>query len=299
MKKALFLAITSMILVLAGCSSNAGIGGTRGVEINFMTGNPPTTLYKGEPLSIVVEMRNNGIYPNPDDFPGSYFDGKLYLYGYDPSQIESFFPKQIPSDFYGRQSDGEGGYLEGSYTTLTFTSSSVNLPSGVNSADTKIMASVCYKYRTVSSPTVCVDPDPYTTKIKNKPCSIDQVSMSSQYGPVVVSSVKEIASGDLVKFKISISNVGGGLIIDTNYMNNCPFSLDYTNTDTVYVSGILSSTNIYCDNNGKLHMKDGSGTILCSVSKPVENSAFKAPLRINLDYGYIKTIQTNLKILNS
>lgn len=303
MKKIIFLAILTAIMMLSSCANNTSESpnqihiGSQGIEMKFMTGNPPSSIYKGEPLNIILEINNKGAYPNPEENVGQLFDGKVYLHGYDTTLIDSFFPKQMPSDLYGKDEFNS----DGGYTTMTFLSQSVNLPDGADSLPTEIQASVCYRYQTIATPTVCIDPDPYTNKIKNKPCNINQVSMTSTQGaPVAVTKIEEDVLQNKIKFKITVSNVGGGLIVESNSMNKCPGNLDYYNTDIVYVSGEISNSNIYCTNNGQLKLKNGFGTILCDANKPGEEiSAYRTPLKIKLDYAYTKNIKTSLKIVNN
>jgi len=305
MKKIILLAILSVILSLSlsSCTNNTSNTpnqihiGSQGVELNFMTGNPPSSVYKGEQLNIILEVKNKGAYPNTQENVGQLFDGKIYLYGYDTTLIDSFPAKQLPSDLYGKDEFN----TEGGYATMNFLSQNVNLPQGADSLPTEIQAAVCYRYQTIASPTVCIDPDPYTNKIKNKPCNINQVSMTSTQGaPVAVTSVQEDVLQDKIKFKITVSNVGGGLIVEQNNINKCPANLDYLNTDIVYVSGEISNSNIYCTNNGQLKLRNGIGTILCDANKPVEEiSAYRTPLKIKLDYGYTKNIKTSLRIVNN
>ncbi len=300
MKKWVFFGI--FLVFLAGCATDGKKEpqsyhiGTQGLELNFMYGNPPPKIYKGEELSIIIELKNKGAYPNPEENRGAFLDGKIYLHGYDTAYIDSFFPKQLPADLYGKDEFNS----EGGYTTMTFQSSSVNMPDGADTIPQSVQASVCYRYQTTATPTVCIDPDPYSTKIKNKPCSINQVQMTSSQGaPVAVTRVEQDVLQSKIAFKITVSNVGGGRIVESNNLNKCPGNLDYYNTDIVYVSGEISNGNIYCKNNGQLRLRNNVGTIICEANKPESDlSAYKTPLKIKLDYAYTKTIRTDVRIVN-
>lgn len=303
MKKWMFLMALASLLMLSSCNQSTSGGsdlvhvGSQGVEITFVQNNPPSRIYAGEPLNVIVELANKGAYPNPDEQPGAYFDGKLYLGGYDTSLIEAFTAKQLPSDFYGKDKFNTDGGL----TTINFQSGSVNLPTGTDTLDSSIQATVCYRYQTIATASVCVDPDPYSTKVKNKVCNINQISMSSTQGaPIAVSKVEEDVMSNKVRFKIYVSNVGGGSVFDGNSLSKCMNLDKYDSANNiVYVSGEISGTNIACQNNGQVNLRNGNGIILCDAGMPADDAAYRTPLNIKLDYAYKKDRIVNFKIVNT
>ncbi len=304
MRKLIFLMILASMLMLSSCTQSNTSGGSdivhigsQGVEITFVQNNPPSRIYAGEPLNVIVELANKGAYPNPDEQPGAYFDGKLYLGGYDTSLIEAFTAKQLPSDFYGKDKFN----TEGGLTTVNFQSGSVNLPAGTDSSKQAIQATICYRYQTIATASVCIDPDPYSTKVKNKVCNINQISMSSTQGaPIAVSKVETDVLSSKIRFKIYVSNVGGGSVFDGNSLNKC-MNLDKYDSanNVVYVSGQISGTNIACQNNGQVNLRNGNQVILCDAGLPAGDTAYRTPLNLKLDYAYKKDRIVNFEIMNT
>jgi len=282
--------------------------GTDGVEISFMENMPPSEVYDNSQIELVVEVKNKGAYPQPQSAtgwailvtPGGTRVGTLYLDGFD-NRIIMGMPRQIAIP----NVNGKSPYnLEGGYEIVTFLGNVINLDSQtLPEYDAKFMVTSCYSYQTIASETICIDPEPYSTKQKDEVCTIPpSYSFSGgQGGPVGVTSIEEKVYGNKIYFTISIQNLGDGRVVDKNKVNTeCPYSLDYTNLNKVYVSGKVSGYSLVCDQNGELNLLNGKGKIMCSVPSPsTANSAYTTPLQVTLDYGYSSSISKNVKIINT
>ncbi|MBR9677669.1 hypothetical protein GOV04_06015 [Candidatus Woesearchaeota archaeon] len=306
MKKQLIITIILVIALLVGCSpSNTGPepntnfrSGSQGLTMSFLEGNPPSRIYSGDPLNIVVELHNIGAYPDQDS--NIAFDGRLYIGGYDASYITRFSPKTIPADLNGKsQYDSQGGFA-----VVEFKDNSVSIPSDIPSYQAPIKITACYKYQTILTTEVCVDPDPYTTVRKNKVCQGgDIISVSgSQGAPLAVTNIEQEVTSDRIKYRITIQNVGDGQVIDYDELHSrCPNNLDYQTMNIVELQAKQANTLLgNCKPTLPVRLIDGRGTVVCEISKPPQNiEAYITPLSVQLDYGYTDYISTSVEILSA
>jgi len=315
MRKIILTVSILLLLFSFGCSQKTGETnvdyrkGTEGIVMNFMEDMPPTQMYDNMPIELVVELRNKGAYPQPNPVTGWAINvinpntkgvGTLYLSGFENKLITGM-PKQI----HIPELEGKNPYnLEGGFNTVSFRGNIINFDSrDIDNYNANFLVTSCYNYETLASETVCIDPEPYSTKQKTRVCTIPpSYSLSGGQGaPVAVTKVEEIVLSNKIQFKIYIKNLGNGKVIDKNRLNiDCPYSLDYTNLDKVYVSGKVSSYSLSCRPNNPIMLINGVGSVICTIPKPaMSKSAYTTPLQIKLEYGYTSSIQRGVEILNT
>jgi len=315
MRKIILIVLIFLLFFSFGCSPETGETdvdyrkGTQGIVMNFMTDMPPATMYDNMPIDLVVEVRNKGAYPQPNPITGWAINvisqttkgiGTLYLSGFDNTLIMGM-PKQMSI----LDLEGKNPYNpEGGYDVVSFKGNIINFDSrNIDSYNANFLVTSCYNYETIASQTVCVDPEPYSTKEKTKVCIIPpSYSLSGGQGaPVAVTKIEETVLSNKIQFKIYIKNFGDGKIIDKNRLNiDCPYSLDYTNLDKVYVSGRVSGYSLSCKPRNPITLTKGGGSVICTIPKPVvSKSAYTTPLQVKLEYGYSSSIQKSVEILNT
>jgi len=271
--------------------------GSEGLVLDFMRNMPPTKIYDLDELRIGVEISNRGAYP--DSAGGKDLVGKLYLRGFDPNYIvfDEGDWQEIDRRLFGKdQYNPEGGY-----ELISFTSSTIELPGCIESYRPTLLATACYEYQTIANPVVCIDPNPYSTEVRERVCTIHDVSLGSQGAPVAVTRVEEAVMKDKIQFKIYVQNVGGGLVVDIDQLNSCPGNLDYTNLNKVDFSGEISGEALFdCrPDDYEIDLYDNSGFIICYASKPASGDAYETPLKIQLDYGYMSSISRQVEIVKT
>jgi len=283
--------------------------GTQGIVMNFMTDMPPARMYDNMPIDLVVEIRNKGAYPQPNPITGWAVNvinpnargiGTLYLSGFDDTIIVGMPKKMDISPLEGKNIYN----LEGGYDVILFRGNIINFDiRNTDNYNANFLITSCYNYETIASQTVCIDPEPYSTKQKTRVCVVPpSYSLSGGQGaPVAVTKVEETVLLNKIQFKIYIKNLGDGYVIDKNRLNiDCPYSLDYTNLDKVYVSGRVSGYSLSCKPNNPIRLINGEGNMICTIPKPaMSKSAYTTPLQIKLEYGYTSSIQKSVEILNS
>lgn len=286
-----------LILLLLGCSQDSPPvtdyrTGSQGIVLGFL--NPDSQVYEGSKLNLEFEVRNLGAYDLQDGY------GKVVLSGYEPSAVK--FSYYDPEKRYAEQAlpavIGRGPYNpEGGYEILRIEEDGpVSVQFGETYSPT-IMATACYKYQTLATPTVCVFSSMQDLKEENicRPVSLD---LASQGGPVSVTRVEESILTQELGFRIHIENVGGGEVFDYNALSDCPFGPEREKKDVVEVSVDLvdAGTPVCEPPDMRVRLWNGKGVIFCRL--PIEQeTSYTAPLEITLDYGYSSSITHKIDII--
>ena len=249
MRKTAFFALLIILVLFAGCSKTTTTNnlynyhtGSQGIEMSFIAGNPPATMYSSNPMTINMEVKNLGAY----DLARSNIC--MFLSGYDPSMITFAYGQNDNFD-YSLQSINKGtceasfdncpySFDSGIYGEDRFLGKSVLSPNGGvdnvqwTSGDIQFSAdeykpifqvTSCYRYMTEASLPVCIDPNPYLSVNQQKVCTVSDISGGSQGAPVAVSKVEEDVSpskdgfGPTVYFRVYVNNVGGGQVLAPDY----------------------------------------------------------------------------------
>ncbi len=307
--------------------------GPEGLVMEFVPNYPqdkfivskPKPGEEGEPISILVEVRNKGTYP-PDDDPDKieharFGAGEIHLSGFDTSIIKMEKLSQ------------EIGKADGEFILYLPAASSVNPLGGVDTAefDGKIVAdnilidsynptilvTACYPYFTKSTPTVCIDPEPFDSR-QEKVCAIGSQTVPAQGAPVAVTRIDQEAAAGKIQFKISIKNVGDGDVIWNESIGRLDSLLDACNPneggkldrkhfDRVQLEKVkIGNKNLFADGkcapfadgtNNIVRLFNGEGFIICTYDVPnTIQSAYTTPIDIELRYAYRSTISKPIQI---
>lgn len=288
-----------------GTSYNTGI---QGLIINFLKNSPQDKYVVGnepEPVSIIIEVRNKGSYPQPGDL-NLLSNAILYLSGFDKDIIRLDEKKPLDSKFLeGRTSLN----TEGGYSAVEF-KGDIDISNKVTDRyKPNILATLCYPYFTKLSANVCIDPFPYDVQdIKQKKtCQIGTVNLKSQGAPISISKIEEEALSNKLQFKIQLKNSGTGDVIKTDLLNKCsPESserLDRQDFDRVeLVSATISNIALNCkplEENKYVRLVNNEGFIICDYNK--ENyegaaSTYTTVLNVQLKYGYREVVSKTVEI---
>ncbi|MFC1728500.1 hypothetical protein ACFLZ7_03485 [Nanoarchaeota archaeon] len=301
-KGVMVLSMVFLLVVSAGCQQIGGVGtrvnqreadeigdevhrGIKGITLSFVKNNPPKILYTTTPLSVLVEIKNEGA--------ATVSGGDLHLSGIDQRIV------RLDDTLKPFNAEGKSRYnLFGGFEVVEFRSQAVHLPGGTDVYKPTILASACYNYETKASPLICIDPDPYSV-LEKEACEVRDVGMAGGQGaPVAVTNVEEEAIPGRVNFKIHVSNQGGGVIIDKSAqsMNRCPGDLQYADIDTVYYTVTLAGQAGECKPDNKIKLTDGKGTLFCTFQISGDQPAYQTILNIGLSYGYLSQISTPVEI---
>lgn len=313
----LFLVL--LIIIISGCGMIGGKGsakatGTEGITINFLENSPQDRYLisddEEEPISIILEIRNKGPYPQDED-ENILSRGKVYISGFDRDIIRiDDLSKNLRRDYlFGLNSINP----EGGFDTVEFKGFISPDEIVVDEYEPTVLATLCYPYVTKASPTVCIDPYPFDDKQK-KVCRIGSTQLSSQGAPITITRIDEEASSNKIQFKINVKNDGNGDVIKINALGKCdPYGDTSSGKDEILerkdfdrvelIRATVGFSELECsplDEGRFIRLFNGEGFVLCSLDRASfeeVKSAYTTPLNIELKYGYRSTISKPIKIL--
>ena len=296
-----------LILLLVGCSGKSSTpdqriqqdvySGSRGLDIKFVSNLPPSRIYDQGVIDILTELENKGA----SDLSGS--NCYIHISGYDPSIVRGLdTEKQCGESLWGKSTS----FPEGGRSSLEFKTDTIRLPEGVESLQQKFILSACYKYETLASPVVCIDPQQYKIKSITDACTVRDVSLGGGQGaPVSVSRVGvDMIGSDKVRFQIRISNVGGGTVLRRGTSisgrggSSCPTNLDFDDYNIIDYQVQMSGGSLITCSPDKIRMVNGNAELFCTFRIKGE-SAYTTPLQIRLLYNYLDSVSKSVEILKT
>lgn len=307
MKKSVLIISVLSLLLLVACQPTAPQSreeafvrefrvGNQGLSLRFVPNLPPQRLFSGEAFGALVEIENRGTYivGGPGD--------KVHLAGFDPTIITgiSSFGEQIPL------LEGRTQYLpQGGLGSISFEGVTRLLQ---DRYPVTLIASACYGYETRAFANVCIDPNPYAPRVRQRVCVPQNVGLGGGQGaPIAVNRVEVLASPGITRFKIHVQNVGGGEVFrqGTQYLAKCsPYSegiaydeIDYVELTDVIVSGVSLKHSCKPLDRGHIRLNKGVGMAFCEFALPRGAAAYMTPVTIVLRYGYRNTIMHQMEIL--
>jgi len=227
----------------------------------------------------------------------SYNHGKRLLIYLPSFNIDFHFGQEyiLPADDYN--------YPGGGIDYKTFNAQIVDWPLGLDETTVPFMITNCYVYTTYASPTVCIDPEPYTET--RKVCTPGETSLRGTQGaPVAITNIRQENTKTKAIFEITVSNVGNGQVYDLGYFARCnPYNTERVteqHLDVVYLADVrIGKDHLDCNiDNRRIKMRDGTGKIVCTYDYryvPSKN-AYQTPLTMELWYGYSDSTERNVRI---
>src|SRR3989338_5262236 len=310
-----FIFIIFLIVFVSGCQTNTNKAaikdtpkGTDGITINFLANNPQDRYIisdvNEEPISIILELRNKGTYPQGNEI-NEISRGQAYISGFDANIMRiSNTVERLKAQFLEGRSPINP---EGGFDTLEFRGSISSSDLFVDKYEPTILATLCYPYITKAGPSVCIDPFPFDEKQK-KVCKIGSQTLPSQGAPIAITSIDEEASSTKIQFKINLKNAGKGDIIKIDSLDGCNptggQSLernDFDRIELVRADAGLAALRCgpFTEGNGIIRLNNGQGFIICSLDKDSyqnTKSAYTTPLNLEFRYGYRTTASKPIKI---
>lgn len=307
MKKSVFL----LALLLVACAPTTQQQqpadfryGTEGLSVRFMPNLPPPEIFENEQINVMLQVENKGTYsisPN---------EAEIYLSGFDKTIIPNMKAQTgaeyaaLPALF------GRGPYTaQGGIDAVQFSGGPVTLKGQlIDKYTPTILATTCYKYETIASAQVCIDPKPFVPGSQAKVCTPSFVSTGSQGAPVAVAGVDVKPTPRSTQFVIQIANVGTGDVFDVNRRRECsPFvgllgfqELNLVRLKDVKISGrsIKQSCKPFADTGRDyIRLINNQATIYCEFgTEQAGTSVYLAPLNVELEYGYRQTISTQVMV---
>jgi len=306
------LVLIIIIGVISGCYPTGDVDeprtyryrtGTQGLVLNFPA-DGFTQLYENEDdVRLSIEIKNRGAFPQPEETDDFY--GYVWIGGFDMSILE-LEPDAGDNRLDPVALEGKNPVnMEGGKDAFVFVGDTYDLPGGVPSYRTPIIVTATYLYKTVATPTVCVDPHPRSTEVREKVCRISEYGSialaGSQGAPVAITSIEEDVTSNYLLFRIYVQNVGNGLVIPIGGIQEDPnLGYDWDELNKVEV-GYVSVGNVPMDDcrpDDFIKLENNRGYMLCRVNiNNLGTTTYKAPLNVELEYGYSSSVRKDIEII--
>ncbi|HLP79938.1 MAG TPA: hypothetical protein VK158_04850 [Acidobacteriota bacterium] len=324
-KLSLLIMLVIVLLLFSGCQ-NAGNHsvdddyrkGTSALTMRFLPNAPTSQIGEGEPASIGLEIKNLGAANITRGMIRIAFDESVLTI--DPTGATQGMPSYTFGDskiFEGRSATNPKGDSE--IILWPVEANPLPLESATRVAD--IVATACYQYKNIMTSDVCIDVDPYDRldtgeKKIRQPCELTDLSPATAGGPINVKTVKvAIEQDDSVlkpRFIFTVENMGKGLVYKPGSEQFLCNDRDIPTIDANVVGfwAKLSETELVCDVEDPadyigrgtylLHLKQNTARIVCeleSFDTEGQIGNFKAPLTVELYYGYVQTESTRTTVI--
>ncbi|MFW5745984.1 MAG: hypothetical protein ACOCWQ_00345 [Nanoarchaeota archaeon] len=284
-------------LSIASCAAGPADSGiatyrTGDQALEFQVIHNPYEVYDGDDLSLLLEVRNRGTY----DVTG----GAIYIKGYDPKYLPGLYIDPTPVlNIEGKDEFDPTGELTQVYEISV---PSVRAPRHKDILTQTLNIVACYPYVTRGSYEVCVDPDPANRRIGSKVCQGGTAAAGAQGHPVAVTSIQQKVSRNDIRFMLTISNVGDGLVYSNHLTPEaCAYDLDRVDIDTFTVRKVeFSGKLLRCDPQNPVRFTRGGSalvTCICENCVNIDQGAYKTVLNVELGYGYRNDLQETVKIV--
>lgn len=278
----------------AGLASYAR-SGVQGLQLNFIQGLPPNSIYDIDDLVVVAEIKNLGSYDLSTSKGDNCF---LEMSGPDWNIVRGLVRRQACGDIEGKSVFN----TEGGFNQVEFKSTSIYLPTGVEKYSPNLVLNACYNYQTIASPQVCIDPAFYQLTAEQKACQVRDVPLGGGQGaPVSIDRVGVDMLGQKAIFEIDISNVGGGRVVSPQAsLNLSPGSLYYDDFDEVGFTVTLAGQfpEKCTPQDGVARLNNNRGKIFCTFGIG-NTAAYETPLQIKLHYNYLQSISKKIDIIRT
>lgn len=315
MKKYILLVLILTAIFIAGCSSgtsnNVGapyIGGTKGLEMKFTPGAPPSEIYdnKNSEFGITVEVRNVG----ETDLDSN--DGYVQITGISADEFgvsANDFKQDIP-EINGARKNSNGDVIQGSLDVVSFEDLAYQQDLTGNLNSNKIRAIACYNYATKASADVCVKEDAFDGQQTNSVCSLSgSKPVANSGGPLQVTGVTQNAVGKnkiQVVFSIAPTLSTGDLFFkkDTecdDKRNNPDLYKVFVTVDPIVNGKINADCSGFQDSasksSGYITLYDATPrTLTCTFDTSGVSGDFTTRANIELEYRYMQYIEQPLLI---
>ena len=289
-----------ILILLAGCQFGSQKketfeipeihSGTEGLVMEFIENAPPKETYERSLFPIVVEMKNRGAYE---------IRGGIFTVGYENQYMS------IKEQDVGRfDLPGKTMYNpEGEFIRIPITAEAKQLGPQQTKYDSALSFNACYAYRTEASAFVCVDTD-LLGQNKNKVCSPSDVDLKQGQGaPIAITSLEtrmlpsENPAMARADFIIHFDNLGTGEPMSSREIVDACTGKPVGEWGTISIaSARLSEKQLQC-NPKTIKLGERDNKMVCSVEVEKIRGTYNAPVRIDLDYGYMQTINTGVAIV--
>ncbi len=294
--------------VVGGAPTTPFLGGSQGLDMNFLRGSPPDEVSDGGtfPFQVIVSLKNLGEY----DFNLDTNQVEVNLigilasdFGVSDSSLRDKNPEDVPTP---RQRDSEGDIIEPVEVYVEFPSSGEFNFGGSIAGNTPFTfrAEVCYRYQTEAVSEICVLENMIDVA-DDAICDPSETKrVFSSGSPVQVNSFRQnVAGRDKIQFSFDIVQSGSGdVFIYDGTSADCPKdpSRRRMAENKVKVRVDTGLSNLKCvglsGNIGSVTLVNGRRTITCTQDLPSSRSDYKKNVDITIDFNYLDSVDKGVLV---
>ena len=289
-----------LLLLLTACT-NTGQSqtytGTDGVNLEFISSQPPSTVYDNTEFPISLRVTNNGAYDIEDENNPIIISSNLAsAYHIQPVNTEITEDKEITLE-------GKRGGRRGEQTTMLLGQfTSANTDRTLQEGKEEIIIDACYPYTTTFSSSICARNDFSLTD--NTVCQPRETyRFRSQGAPIAVTEIKPLLTPQgtnnegvtefVPEYVITVQNRGSGTpsISGPDKCNNPSLQ------NAVQVSASINGNHLSCQDE-ELQLSGGEGEITCQTvhDQPALRSNYQALIDVNITYDYTASVSKELSV---
>lgn len=312
-KNTIIMTLVVLFIVLTGCTYQTNPDqptdsyseeGREGIEISFMKDAVPNKVYTNSKPNFMIEVRNSGTYSHENEAT----DGKIVLYGYDKSKIVfQKYPEDSKQSIDIPKLIGKSKFLpEGGYEIVSFPVERIDNVLSRTKYEPTFIATACYHYKTLATPTVCLIPETTLTERSNNVCRPKTQTFDSQSAPIAITKIEQEVLGKKTDFILTIENVGSGKVFESKegILDKCPLALNQDNMNKVNVDLRIRVNGLEkkaeCGSGNNVILINEIGTAHCSFTfdETEVSSSFTTQLVASLDYNYMTSIKKGVEIIS-
>ena len=318
-QKILLILLALTLIVVSSCTEGSGpgpgthanfVGGTRGVEMSFVTNAPPREVADQgqDSFEVVVDLLNRGEHEVPPE------DVFVELEGFSPITFGVTHADLIQYSEYELApvyKSPDGLVIHPTSSPVIFTGFNYG-EMAPNDELYTFRAKVCYKYETIAVSDICVKPR-YNLDEEHDLCRVSGPRKISNSGaPIQVSEIRQVSRGiDRTEFTFTIQHKDPDLKGRVSSPDSQCDTQSFTNKDKVFVrvSGIIenpATDTVTC--RGLIGGDSSSGyatitrnqptTVSCVVYLENRNTRIE-PFRVNIVYDYTTYIDETVRVIHT
>ncbi|MDD5253826.1 MAG: hypothetical protein PHG05_01835 [Candidatus Nanoarchaeia archaeon] len=302
-----YLLILVLGLFLVGCSqtdtttSGRFIGGTTGLELGFVEGEPPLVVGDNneDEFDIGIIAKNQG---EADIEAGKMI---VTLQGIEKDAFSLSSLSQRTTTKIEKRSKIREKVTEPDQIEVRFKNAKYKYDLDSDFPQ-DLRADVCYEYQTKAVGDLCLKKKPNSQGDEDQ-CELSNEAMSIENSgaPVSIVSMSQIPRSTSIKLTFDIMVQGDGVVYAPGtFSSECGLNDELEDKIRVKLSGV-GDLSIKCarlgdSNDGLVELIGGARTISCDIdTASLQETAFKKPLNIELTYFYKDTIATSFTVENT
>lgn len=297
-----------VVLFLFGCTStedsstsNRFIGGTTGLTLSFVDGEPPSVV--GDNAEDEFDVSILAINDGEADIDS----GRLIVTlqgverdAFSMSSLSQSSPTKLEKKTKIRDTVTESDQLEIRFKRMNY---KYNLDSDF---PVDLRADVCYEYNTKAVADICLKKKPNDDTTEDL-CTVNNENMGLENSgaPVHVVSMSQIPRSSSIKLTFDIMTQGTGMVYAPGvFGSECVETPDMDEQVRVKVSTTgnipIKCSRLNDGSEGIVDLISGGRTVSCDIeTSGLQETAFSKPINIELSYMYKDSIATSFTVENT